>query len=187
MVFRFALGMPPATVDKEFSGVLCAHYDTHQVLGLRDIYKLIYQRVFGPEHSIDHIAAARERLYLEAVRLPETPASEPLVEPLSPVLCRVNLRPFVQGGGSLVTLWNVFRQSSETFQPGTLNDLQRTWRQFMVTPWAQRYAPEALEQFWQRLATADFPPVHHSKGYAEANTPHYRVVLCSLAAERLDR
>jgi hypothetical protein len=41
-----------------------------------------------------------------------------------------------------------------------------------------------LEQFWQRMATVDFPPVHHSRTYAEANAPHYRVMLHKLVADQ---
>jgi hypothetical protein len=160
----------------EFETVLAAHYKAHKALEPQDVYKLIYQRVFGPEHLIDSSRAAKERLYLEVLHLPTTPAQEPLLEPLSPVLCRVNLQPFVQGGGSVEVLWRLFRQTVREFQPGTLVDLERQWRRFLVTPWAGHYAPEILGQFWQRMATADFPPIHHSRTYAEANTPHYRVV-----------
>ncbi|MFB3103882.1 MAG: hypothetical protein ACE1ZA_03045, partial [Pseudomonadales bacterium] len=74
-----------------------------------------------------------------------------------------------------------FRQTARDFQPGVVADLQRDWSRFRSTAWAQRYAPELLEQFWQSMATANFPSVPHSRGYAKANAPHYRVVLCSLA------
>src|SRR5919106_272943 len=133
----------------EFETILAAHYKAHRALEPQDVYKLIYQRVFGQEH---------------------------LLAPVSPVLCRVNLQPFVQGGGSVEVLWRLFRQTVREYQPGTLVDLERQWRRFLVTPWAGHYAPELLGQFWQRMATADFPPIHHSRPYAEANTPHYRVV-----------
>ncbi|MEE8304204.1 MAG: hypothetical protein V3S24_17445 [Candidatus Tectomicrobia bacterium] len=169
----------------ELSAVLATHYQAHQALEPRDIYKLLYQRVFGPEHSVENLSAARERLYLEVLQLPETPSAIPLFDPLSPILCRVNLQPFVQDGGDIGQLWKVFRQTVGDFQPGILVDLQRDWSRFRAASWAQRYAPELLDQFWQSMATADFSPVHHSRGYAEANTPHYRVVLRSLAEVRL--
>ena len=85
---------------EEFSAILAAHYQTHAALAPRDVYKLIYQAVFGPEHSIDNLRAAMERLYLEVLHLPDTPVTVPLLEPLSPLLCRVNLQPFVQQGGA---------------------------------------------------------------------------------------
>jgi hypothetical protein len=170
---------------EEFSAVLAAHYQTYQVLEPQDIYKLVYQRVFGPEHSVVRLSAARERLYLEVLQLPETPTSLPLLEPLSSALCRVNLQPFVQHGGSVGRLWQNFRQTVREFQPGTLEDLQRTWTLFLSTPWARHYAPERLDQFRQQMATADFPPVHHSQAYAKANAPHYRVVLRPLAEAHL--
>jgi hypothetical protein len=175
-----------AACAKEFSAVLAAHYQMYQALELQDVYKLVYQRVFGPEHSVVRLRAALERLYLEVLQLPETPTSLPLLEPLSSMLCRVNLQPFVQRGGSVGRLWQSFRQTVREFQPGTPEDLQRTWKLFLSTPWARHYAPERLEQFWQQMTTADFPPVHHSQAYARANAPHYRVVLRPLAEEPLE-
>lgn len=161
---------------EELSAVLEAHFQAHQALEPQDVYKLLYQRVFGPEHLIDNPRAAWEHLYLEVLHLPQADPSEPLLEALSSELCRVNLHPFMHRGGSVETLWRAFRQTARTYQPGTLADLQHAWRLFVRTPWAKRYAPEELEQFWLRMATADFPAVHHSRAYAAANTPHYRVV-----------
>lgn len=165
---------------EEFTATLAAHYQTHPALTPRDIYKLIYQAVFGPEHSIDSLRAAMEHLYLEVLHLPDTPVTVPRLEPLSPLLCRVNLQPFVQQGGSVRALWQYVRQTLRAYQPGTLVDLERLWKFFLATSWAQRYDAACLEQFWQQMATANFAPVHHSRQYAAANAPHYRVVLCAL-------
>jgi hypothetical protein len=169
---------------RELLTVLETHFRRHPALALQDVYKLLYQRVFGPEHSLDNLRAARERLYLEILHLPEAPSSEPLLEPLSPLLCRVNLQPFVHRSGRIDALWRAFKQTARTFQPGTMEDFQRAWRVFLVSSWARQYAPELLTQFWQHLATAGFPPLHHSRAYTEANAPHYRVVLCTLVPEQ---
>jgi hypothetical protein len=168
----------------EFDAVLAVHFDAYQPFDPQDVYKLIYQRVFGPEHLIDDMRAAKEGLYLEVIRLPQTPLPTPLLDPLSPLLYRVNLQPYIRGGGSIEVLWRIFRQTASEFQPGTLVDLERHWRLFLKTPWTARYAPAVLEQFWQRMATANFSPVHHSRSYAEAHAPHYRVVLRSLVDGR---
>jgi hypothetical protein len=170
---------------QEFALVLATHFQTYPALTLQDVYKLIYQRVFGPEHSLANVAVARERLYLEVLQLPQTSSSIPLLDPLSPVLCRVNLQPFMQRSGSVALLWKVFRRTAGDFQPGTVEDLQRTWRWFVATSWARRYAPALLEQFWQRMATANFSPVHHSRAYAVTHAPHYRVVCRGLLQEHL--
>ncbi len=165
----------------DIEAVLAAHFETHRAIDPQDVYKLIYQRVFGPEHAIDNHRAAMEALYLEVVRLPPVPAvMPPLVEPLSSELCRVNLQPFVHGGGSVEHLWQIFRRTARAYSPGTLTDLERDWRRFLSSSWAERYRPEVLDQFWQRMATAGFAAVHHSRAYAESNAPHYRVVLRSL-------
>lgn len=169
----------------DVAAVLAAHFETHRSLDPQDVYKLLYQGVLGPEHLMDDARAARERLYLEVLHLPETLAVQPMIEPLSPMLCRVNLQPFIRNGGSVDTVWRLWRQTARDYEPGTLVDLERSWRHFRSTRWAACYTPERLEQFWQRMATAGFPPVHHSRGYAEANRPHYRVVLRHLATDKL--
>ncbi len=164
--------------------VLAAHFETHRALDPQDVYKLLYQRVFGPEHAIDNPRAAMEALYLEVVRLPSASAiMPPLIEPLSPDLCRVNLQPFVNRRGSVESLWLLFRRTAKMHAAGTLADLEREWGRFLGSPWAERYGPERLAQFWQRMATAGFTAVHHSRGYAEVNAPHYRVVLRALLPE----
>jgi hypothetical protein len=176
---------PHSAGTEELLTVLAAHHQTHPALAPQDVYKLIYQRVFGPEHSVDNLAAARERLYLEVLHLPKGVPAVPLLEPLSPTLCRVNLQPLLQHGGNVQALWQAFKQTVRAFRPGTLEDLQRAWRVFLTTPWAQRSAPEQLEQFWQCMATEGFPPVHHSRAYTAAHAPHYRVVLAALGARLL--
>ena len=170
----------------DIEAVLTAHFETHRAIDPQDVYKLLYQRVFGPEHAIDNSRAAMEALYLEVLRLPPAPtAMPPLVEPLSPKLCRVNLQPFVHNRGSIKSLWHIFRRTARTYAPGALEDLERDWRRFRNSPWAKRYTPEVLDQFWQRMATAGFTAVHHSRGYTNANAPHYRVVLRDLLGQLL--
>ena len=162
----------------DVAAVLAAHFEMHRGLEPQDIYKLLYQGVLGPEHVMDDVRAAKKSLYLEVVRLlPAARAIQPILEPLSPALCRVNLQPFIQVGGSVDIVWRLLRQTARDYKSGTLTDLERSWRYFLATPWASLYAPEILAQFWQRMATAGFPPVHHSRSYAEANAPHYRVVM----------
>jgi len=167
---------------QEFTTVLEEQYQLHQALAPRDVYKLIYQAVFGPEHSLGNTHAALERLYHEVLQLPATPTSLPLLEPLSPLLCRVNLQPFIHRGGDPRMLWRQVRQTVRTYQPGTLTDLQCLWKMFLATAWAQRYDVAELEHFWQYMATHNFGPVHHSPSYAAANAPHYRVILRALVS-----
>lgn len=170
-------------MSREFDAVLAAHFETYRALDLQDVYKLIYQRVFGPEHLINDARAAKEGLYLEVVRLSEANSSLSLFDPLSAELCRVNLQPYVNRGGNLEALWRAFRQTARDFHPGTVVDLERHWRLFLASPWATSCPPEVQEQFWLQMATTDFSPVHHSSTYAAAHAPHYRVIRRSLLAE----
>lgn len=182
---------PPNTVSHSLMpratlwDFLAAQYQTYRAIDPQDVYKFLYQSVFGPEHSVDNRRAALEHLYLKVLNLPATPVIGPLLEPLSATLCRVHLQPLMRCGQSVTVLWSLFRQTLRVYQPGTVADLQRYWRVFLASPWAQHYAPERLEQFWQHMATAGFPPVHHSRAYAAANAPHYRVVLRPQAEQRL--
>src|SRR5206468_186676 len=84
---------------------VATHYQTHPALEPQDVYKLMYQAVFGPEHSMSNWRVAAGRLYLEVLHLPAGPATGPRLEPLSPLLCRVNLQPFVQQGGDVRRFW----------------------------------------------------------------------------------
>ncbi|GIX48091.1 MAG: hypothetical protein KatS3mg131_2302 [Candidatus Tectimicrobiota bacterium] len=167
---------------EQLAATLAAHFRQHRLLAPQDVYKLLYQAVFGPEHALIDLASARMRFYQELIELPTTPSSLPLLEPVSPLLCRVNLQPFVQHGGDVRALWRAWRQTGQQFRPGTLADLQRYWAWFRASPWARRYLPEQLAQFWLQQATAGFPPVSHSAGYRAASAPHYRVVLRALLA-----
>jgi hypothetical protein len=170
---------------EELTATLDAHYQAHRSIAPQDVYKLLYQAVFGPEHSVTHWRVATENLYLEILHLSEPLHAVPLLEPLSPGLCRVNLQPYKAKGMSVQLLWTMWQQTVREYQPGTLEDLERYWKFFLVTPWAATYPAELLEQFWQRMATAAFQPVHHSRVYAEANQPHYRVVWRAVAEQKL--
>lgn len=166
--------------NDEFAAVLAAHFEVYAALELQDVYKLLYQRVFGHEHLIGNPRAAKEELYLEVVRLPVLPVSVPLIDPLSSRLCRINLQPYIQSNGDIATLWQMFRQTTREYQPGTVSDLEYYWRIFLTSPWAERFPSPVQVQFWQQMATVGFAPVHHSRGYTSVYTPHYRVVLRSL-------
>ena len=109
---------------RDACGVRCAswRHTTRRTAALapRDVYKLIYQAVFGPEHSIDNLRAAMERLYLEVLHLPDTASDDAgtrttlasaVVESICSRLC---------SRGSVRALWQCFRQ---------------TWRGTNPAPW----------------------------------------------------
>jgi hypothetical protein len=65
--------MPHCAFATDRSAVLTAHYQTHHALALQDVYKLLYQRVFGPEHSVEKLAAAQARLVMLSHRPMDRP------------------------------------------------------------------------------------------------------------------
>lgn len=171
--------------DTDLYEILQTHQQRYPSLAPQDVYKLLYQRIFGPEHSVSDWRAAWGTLYLEVLELPGDATSLPLYEPLSSQLGRVHLQPLQQQGISVQLLWTAFRQTLQHFRPGAREDFLRSWHVALETPWAHSYPPAELAQFWQQMATADFPPVHHSPAYRIAHQPHYRVVLRAAAARLL--
>ena len=71
---RHALKVWPMTREEFVCHSGRAVSDAIVTMQPQDIYKLIYQAVFGPEHSVTHWRAAAENLYLEILHLPETSA-----------------------------------------------------------------------------------------------------------------
>ena len=81
----------------------------------RDIYKLLYQGVFGVGHIISH--RAWDVLVEEAGRIDlDDHVDDPLFEPVSPdgSMVRVYLRQYINMGGDLETLFRVMKESALT-------------------------------------------------------------------------
>jgi len=94
---------------------------------LRDIYKLLYQGVRGPEHIITSPQAFTERLQAEWESA-EPADDDPLLESIRPdgALLRLNLRPFKAAGGDLKALTTACLKTGQRAW-GTPAELQQTW------------------------------------------------------------
>jgi len=154
-----------------------AHLTRYPLMELRDVYKLLYQGVLGPEHLIaaPGVFAARLWLEYESVR---AAAAEPLYESVRPDgrLLRVNLRPFKARGGDLDRLISICQEAA-TEHWGTSDDLRAAWATIADvyrTGWQPRLAAEVAFSAW--LDVHSYPAVHHSAQYREAYRPAYRLV-----------
>lgn len=154
-----------------------ARYPRWQVV---DVYKLVYQAVFGAEHALSDICTARGYLEYEWSHLTSGPMGEPLFEPLRPDgrLGRLHLRPYRAQGGDVEQLFQLWLLTAECVH-GTVDALREVWHdvECLARSGDLPFAINELNAFWNIQAAQGFPPVHHSLAYRSAYAPAYRVVL----------
>lgn len=160
--------------------LIAAHRHRHAVMEARDVYKLLYQGVLGPEHLVHSPADFAARLRAEHQSVP--PASdEPLWEAIRPDggLVRLNLRPFKARGGDVE--WLIAASLDTAGQKwGTLDELRAVWGRFVeqcrAGKWRPHFHAAEVEALTAWLAEHGYPAVHHSAGYRNSSRPAYRVV-----------
>jgi len=145
----------------------------------RDIYKLLYQGVLGPEHLIGPVQEFEARLRAELEQL-QPDDNEALWEPLRPdgLLGRLNLRPFKARGGDPARLLEACLRTA--FQPwDTPEDLKRAWDTFAGLAregtWPS-LTPGRVDVLTRYLISHNYPPMHHSTLFTRSYNPAYRVI-----------
>jgi hypothetical protein len=163
---------------KFVSQLLSAHLTRYPAMQLDDIYKLLHQAALGPGHAVDNPAAARKRLDQEWAALGQAPA-EPLQDIISPDgrLGRVHLRSYLAAGGNPDALHRAFVETANSYPAspdklakfcGCLGDL--------AAAGGIAFAREEVVAYFDHIARASYPVVHHSRIYTDAYKPAYRVV-----------
>lgn len=151
----------------------------HPALEPVDVIKLCYQAAFGAEHLLQDREAAFQYLHQEFDRV-QPDGSEPLYEPISDGICRVNLRAWKQHGLSVIWLFRMFVETaSRSRQEGSAlfqNCLKEAGS--LVEEGVFGFNRDTWEGFLENYP-ADHPvAVHHSEAYRQAEKPAYRLV-CS--------
>ena len=164
-----------------FSDYLKEQSALHPSMQPRDVAKLCYQAAFGAEHLLRDLEAAWNYLKKE---LEVTPSTEllPLVEAISPEVCRVHLGAWKQTGLPAEWLFSMFVASAtvkSAGRPSLEAYLQEAAR--MAEDGAFAFSPEEWRTFAAEYAAAGMPPLHHSDRYREAEHPAYRIVRRELA------
>ena len=149
---------------------------------LQDIYKLAFQAALGSEHAAPSEAAARRWLESEVAELGSGPP-DPAVERISPDdrIARINLRPYLDAGGSLDTLLEAFLLTARVWQ-GNRDTLQQyiDWIVELIELGELDFQSADAQIYFGHLAEAGYPPAHHSATYRDLYCPAYRVVLLDL-------
>lgn len=156
----------------------------HPEIGVTDIYKFLYQGVYGPGHAIEDRDAAARYLDEEMATLRPVEVQDPLCQSLGgdPAMVRVHLRPLKAAGGDRSALLDAFIASAEPAS-GDAASMETALRK-AVTRLVRRSRFQLagqMEDLAGRLAEEGYPPVHHSDGYVAAYQPAYRVVALELA------
>lgn len=150
----------------------------------RDLYKLLYQGVLGPEHIIVSAEKFVQSLWDEWQAL-QPARKDPLWESIRPDgrLLRLNLRPYRNNGGSLERLAQACLQTAR-LPWGTPADLRAAWAAAQAASQAPAWAgPSHAEMvdFSAWLHAKDFPAVHHSDAYRRQYRPAYRLAALEIA------
>ena len=154
------------------------HRQLYRELGVRDIYKLLYQGTMGPGHLMANPERARDYLFSEWQLVPiDTEA--PLLVPVSPdgSIVRINIAPAKVHNISPTIVWHMLFNTASEF---------REDKHLFLSLWQQVHTlirDGALDHDiadWQKqddeAAARDYPALHHSQAYRVANYPAYRVI-----------
>lgn len=155
------------------------HLGRHQHMDIQDVYKMLYQGVFGAEHLVVDVEEAKKSLIEEWNRI-RADKSEILTESVSldGLVVRLYLRRCKAERFSVNSVWFALQRSLGQMH-GDVFHFADVWLQFVqlcrsgVLPFDHVQA--AL--FGVQAKTANWPSKHHSAAYREANKPAYRVVL----------
>ena len=172
-------------MDRErFKEFLLKHLETRPRMRVRDVYKLLYQGVFGVGHIMGEDAIGRLLEEAGRIDLQDHPW-EPVIEPASVdgETVRVNLRPYLRRGGSLEGLYEAMKESSEV--KGDPEEFMSLWGLFKE--FAEEHTGldvETIQMYDEELREKGPEPRHHSAEYREAYYPAYRVVRRRFFEER---
>lgn len=174
-------------MSNELRNLIVEHVRRRPESEARDIYKLLYQGVFGVGHIISD--RAWDVLVEEANRINlGEHLEDPLLEPVSPdgEMVRVNLRQFVNLGGDLRVLYDVMMKSSE--HKGDACLFLGYWSSFkeMVKRCEVEFSMGEIEALDELIRVEGVRPRHHTESYRAAYYPAYRVVLKAVFDELVE-
>lgn len=163
----------------KFVGQLLGHHlKCYPLAQLDDVYKLLHQAALGAGHAMDDVNALRQRLDTEIAGLGSGP-QELIADAISPDgrLARVHLRPYLEAGHSVDSLFDAFVQTAREYPPspdklakfcGCLADLAEAG--------GIPFDPTKVSRYFAKITEDNYPVVTHSDAFRAAYKPAYRVV-----------
>lgn len=159
------------------------HQQIKKNFEIQDAYKLIYQSVFGIGHIIANPASARKYLEQE-LDAASAVDDESVIENISVSgdIVRLNLRPYIHRNGNIDVLFQAMLRSVEEIS-GNNEEFLALWNEFKqaVFNGELNFDSKELKIFDQKVKSENYPAMHHSAAYKEANQPAYRVLKRGIA------
>jgi hypothetical protein len=155
------------------------HLSWYPFMETRDIYKLIYQGVKGPEHLITSSEDFLSKLEEEFERaIPDQ--DERLTEPVRSdhTVYRVNLRAYKYRHGRIQRLFKSVIETARGIS-SELNDVRCLWMVFVGACKSGILIDFILDdilEFTTWLEKHEYPAVHHSEVYRQIYQPSYRII-----------
>lgn len=164
--------------DMERSGktreLLTEYCQQHPEMQIRDVFKFLYQSVFGCEHLVSSYEKVTEYIKEEfACRVEKT---QPYVERLDGDYSRVGLT-YLNLGLSAETLGRLFYLSAKKEADGkTALREKLDIAKELIKEKKLPFSEEDFEKEVTKWEADGFPAVHHSEKYREKYSPSYRVI-----------
>lgn len=159
------------------------HLKKYPQMQITDVYKLLYQACMGAEHALDDPEAVKVWFDIEWEAIVGNPDEE-LYEDISlhhPIY-RINLRSAKARDIPPSRILEEFKLVGSEFpkNPGVFTNVwdivSRNIRAGNITlPDAEK-----IDGFNVNIIEHYYPPTHHSREYAEAYKPAYRLVGCEI-------
>lgn len=165
----------------DVKNMISEHLRRRPAARAQDVYKLLFQGVFGVGHIVSD--KAWRILVEEAGRIDlDDHADDPLIESVHPygLMIRINLRQYINAGGDLEALYSVMIESA--MHTGDPLAFMNYWGQFkeMVTECEVSIDLEEIKTLDDLIQREGLKPRHHTEPYREAYYPAYRVVLTKI-------
>ncbi|MBP9663630.1 MAG: hypothetical protein KBD94_03355 [Pyrinomonadaceae bacterium] len=147
---------------------------------IEDAYKYINQATRGGEHAVPDRTSAGKWLDNEWSNLGPAQQGEVTWEPLCPggEIGRLHLRPFRSAGGKADALLDAFLASASAYktEPSTFTDAWAELGKRLKKGSIGSLDHEAWKQLDAQMKKKNYPAIHHSDEYQEANHPAYRIL-----------
>ncbi len=173
-------------MNEEIVTLILEHLKRRPEAKAQDIYKLLYQGVFGVGHIVSDRAWPILLEEANRINLDDHP-EDPLFEPVSPdgSMVRVNLRQYLKEGKSLETLFEVMRESAK--HQGDPEVFLAYWAELkrVVDDGLVLLSDAEIQVLDEQIKKEGVKPRHHTEPYRVAYYPAYRVVLLEIYREKL--
>ncbi len=175
-ILSIALYSQPKYVP--YNKIILNEIKLYPKMEVQDVYKLVFQAAFGPQHAAMDSAMVLDWLNEEWQTADSTnPAPE--IEPITPdtTLVRINIGAYKKNGGDKQSLGMKFLYTAKQFKGSKKkflqywNDVERLAKKDLIP-----FTKQELADYLKQMKKKGLPAVHHSEKYMQLYKPAYRVI-----------